>query len=158
MESQEIPRPVMSDLQQIAADLAPKSKLWTPIGMAPHFASIFMLVSTILFAFANSLHDSGFALDNKFIILEDPRLREANQTNIKRIFQEDYWWPKAVSGLYRPLTTLSYLFNYSVLGNQDKAAGYHWVNFALHWLTAVLVYFCVMALMDKLWPALFAAA
>ena len=36
--------------------------------------------------------------------------------------RQDYWWPKAVSGLYRPLTTLSYLFNYHTLGNATHAA------------------------------------
>lgn len=52
-------------------------------------------------AFANTLHNTGFALDNKFIILEDPRLRDNKAENIQQIFQQDYWWPKAVSGLYR---------------------------------------------------------
>jgi len=60
--------------------------------------------------------------------------------------------------LYRPLTTLSYLFNYSVLGNRDNATGYHWVNFLIHWMNAALVYFAVLVLMEKLWPAMFTGA
>lgn len=34
--------------------------------------------------------------------------------------------------MYRPITTLSYLFNYAILGNTDHPAGYHWINLLLH--------------------------
>ena len=136
----------------------PKTGLWPSIGLAPHLAVIAVLGVIVLCAFGNTLHNTGFALDNKFIILEDPRLRDTKTDNVRQIFVEDYWFPKAVSGLYRPLTTLSYLFNYSVLGNHDNAAGYHWINFLLHWINAALVYFMALVLMDKLWPAMFTAA
>ena len=112
----------------------------------------------VLLAFSNTLHNTGFALDNKFIIQEDPRLRQANSDNLKLIFTEDYWWPKAVSGLYRPLTTLSFMFNYAILGNAEHTAGYHWINFLLHWLNASLLYFMALVLLKKLWPAAFTAA
>jgi tetratricopeptide (TPR) repeat protein len=140
------------------ATAAPKTELWTPQGIFRHVAIVFVLGAVVLFSNVNTLRNTGFALDNKFIILEDPRLREASSQNINLIFTQDYWWPKAVSGLYRPLTTLSYLFNYSILGNKDAAAGYHWINFFLHWLNAALVYFMVMVLMDKVWPAFFTGA
>ena len=139
-------------------EAAPKTELWPAMGWAPHLAVIFSLGAIVLFAFANTLHNTGFALDNKFIILEDPRLRDPKWDNVKQIFREDYWWPKAVSGLYRPLTTLTYLVNYSLFGNHDNATGYHWINFFLHWLNAVLVYFVVLVLMEKLWPAMFTGA
>ena len=129
-------------------ELSPKTALWPALGVAPHLAVIFVLGAVVLFTFANTLHNTGFALDNKFIILEDPRLREAKKDNLKLIFQQDYWWPKAVSGLYRPLTTLSYMFNYAVLGNADTSTGYHWINFFLHWANAVLVYLMVLVLME----------
>jgi tetratricopeptide (TPR) repeat protein len=131
--------------------------LWTPCGWAAHLGVVGLLGALVLFTFVNTLRNTEFALDNKFIILEDPRLREAKRENVKAIFQQDYWYPKAVSGLYRPLTTLSYLFNYAVLHSGDKAASYHWVNLVLHWLNAVLVFFFVLVLMDKLWPALLTA-
>jgi tetratricopeptide (TPR) repeat protein len=125
--------------------------------MGTHWGVIALLGALILFTFANSLHDTGFALDNKFIILEDPRLRDTTKDNFRAIVTQDYWFPKAVSGLYRPLTTLSYLFNYTTLGNGEHAAGYHWINFFLHWLNAALVYFVVLVLMEKVWPAALAA-
>ena len=158
------------------AEAGPKTKLWPAVGFLPHVAVVFVLGAVVLFTYCNTLSDTGFALDNKFIILEDPRLRDPcagsaphtkqerddcakrNWENIRLIFTEDYWWPKAVSGLYRPLTTLSYRFNYSVLDNRDHAAGYHWINFILHWANTALVYFTVLVLMERLWPAFFTAA
>jgi protein O-mannosyl-transferase len=141
-----------------SAEAAPKTRLWPSFGILPHVAAVFVLGVVVLFTYCNTVHDTGFALDNKFIILEDPRLRDANHTNISLIFSQDYWWPKAVSGLYRPLTTLSYLFNYYTLGNAAHAAGYHWINFFLHWTNTALVYFAVLVLMERVWPAFFTAA
>ena len=132
--------------------------MWPSLGFVRHVAVVIGLGVIVLLAFSNTLHNTGFALDNKFIIQEDPRLRQLNRENLKLIFTEDYWWPKAVSGLYRPLTTLSFLLNYAVFGNAEHAAGYHWVNLLLHWLNASLLYFMVLALLQKLWPAAFTAA
>jgi len=144
-----------------AATVAPapahKSRLWTAIGLHYHLAVILTLGTLVLFTYANSF-TTGFPLDNKFIILEDPRLRDTKEENLKLIFQQDYWWPKAVSGLYRPLTTASYWLNYSVFGNADQPMGYHWVNFFLHWGNVCLAYFMVMVLMGNVWPAFFVAA
>jgi tetratricopeptide (TPR) repeat protein len=164
------------ETKQLEAEAGPKTRLWPAVGFLPHVGVVFVLGAVVLFAYCNTLTDTGFALDNKFIILEDPRLRDPcagnephtkqerddcakrNWENVRLIFTEDYWWPKAVSGLYRPLTTLSYRFNYSVLDERDHAAGYHWINFFLHWANAALVYFTVLVLMERLWPAFFTAA
>lgn len=152
MESQEI-----TPAREQAA-VARKKQLWAPLGAGPHIAAVLILGAIVLMTFANTLHNTGFALDNKFIILEDPRLKEAKWDNVKQIFTQDYWYPKAVSGLYRPLSTASLLFNYAVLGNRDSATGYHWINLLLHWAAAVLVYFLMMVLLEKNWPAFFTAA
>ena len=88
------------------------------------------LCAAALLAFANSF-GAGFALDNKALILEDPRLQLATPQTLELIFQHTYWWPHGEAGLYRPLTTLSYLFNYAVLDNGTHQAGYHWLNFAV---------------------------
>jgi len=167
---------VAEETHQPDVQTGPKTRLWPSAGVLPHVAVAFVLGAIVLFTYCNTLTNTGFALDNKFIILEDPRLRDVcagsqphtkqerddcakrNWDNIRLIFTQDYWWPKAVSGLYRPLTTLSYRFNYAMLDNRDHAAGYHWINFLLHWANAVLVYFVVLVLMERLWPAFFAAA
>jgi tetratricopeptide (TPR) repeat protein len=127
------------------------------MGPAWHVLAMSVLLVVVGVAYSN-FFVAGFALDNKFIILEDPRLRQATKQNIRLILTEDYWWPKAISGLYRPLTTLSYLFNYAVLDNADHAVGYVAINLALHWLNTVLVYFMVLVVLKHFWPALCTAA
>ena len=164
------------ETQRPKAEAPPKTKLWPSVGFLPHLTVVLTLGLVVLLTYRNTMHDTGFALDNKFIIVEDPRLRDAcmgnpphshqewedcarkNLENIRLIFTEDYWWPKAVSGLYRPLTTLSYRFNYTVMGNKDHAAGYHLINFCLHWANTALVYFAALVLLGRVWPAIFTAA
>ncbi len=131
--------------------------LWPAVGERRHLLVVIGLGAMVFLTYANSFR-TGFALDNKFLILEDPRLREATNKNLKLIFTQDYWYPKAISGLYRPLTTLSYMLNYAVLGNRDHSAGYHAINFMLHWGNAVLVYFAALVVLKQLWPAIFTAA
>jgi len=84
-----------------------------------------------LLAYANSF-TAAFTLDNKLILGGDPRLQSAAWAALKAIFTRDYWWPVFPSNLYRPLTTLSYWANYTLLGNGPHPAGYHWVNLAIH--------------------------
>ena len=108
-------------------------------------------------AFSNSF-SAGFILDNKGLLLQDPRIRELTGENIGLILQHTYWWPTGETGLYRPFTTLSYLFNYAVLGNANMPAGYHWINFLLHLGNVFLVYALARRLLREFWPAFFAAA
>ena len=105
------------------------TSLWVALG----------LCLLTLLAYSNSFV-AGFALDNRGLILEDARIREASSENLALIFQHTYWWPYGESGLYRPLTTLSYLFNYAMLGEATAPAGYHWFNFLLHAANVLLVY------------------
>ena len=118
---------------------------------------VLALCAVTLLAYSNSF-SAGFAFDNKGLLLEDPRIREATPRNIGLILRHTYWWPYGESGLYRPITTLTYLFNYSILGNGDQPAGYHWINFLLHTGNVLLVYALALRLIRKLWPAVFVAA
>jgi protein O-mannosyl-transferase len=158
MDNKPTPRKRRTEAELPAEQPSPAVGLWPAFGVRSHLIAIAVLGAIALLAFGNTLRNTGFALDNKFIILEDPRLRDTKQENIEQVFREDYWYPKAVSGLYRPLTTLSYLFNYSVLGNRERAAGYHRINLMLHWGNAVLVYFMVLVLTQRKWSAFFTGA
>jgi hypothetical protein len=60
--------------------------------------------------------------------------------------------------LYRPVTTISYLFNYAILGNRDHPEGYHWINLALHLVNVLLVYALAGRFLRERWPAFFVAA
>ncbi len=97
-------------------------------------------------------------MDNRGLLLEDSRIHQATAENLSLILRHTYWWPHGESGLYRPAATLSYLFNYAVLGNGDSAAGYHWVNLTLHCGNVLLVYCLALRLMERVWPAALLAA
>jgi hypothetical protein len=106
---------------------------------ARQLAVALTLVAVTLLAYANSFR-AGFPLDNKALILQDTRVHAATRGNVDLILNHTYWWPIGESGLYRPVTTLSYLFNYAVLGNGDRPAGYHAFNLLLHIVNVLLVY------------------
>ncbi len=78
--------------------------------------------------------------DNESAILDDTRVHEANLDNVHRILAESYWENQPNTALYRPVTTLSYLVNYALLGDGANPAGYHWVNLVLHAVNVSLVY------------------
>ena len=114
------------------------------------------LLAASLLVYSNSL-TGGFVFDNKGIILQDPRIQAATSQNISDIFRHTYWWPKGESGLYRPFTTLTYLFNYSILGDGDQPADYHWINLLLHAANAALLYFLLLRLTGNFRIAFFSA-
>jgi hypothetical protein len=106
------------------------------------------LLFITLLAFSNSF-TAGFTLDNKGL-LQDPRIVDLTAHNVGLILHHSYWWPNGEAGLYRPFTTLTYLFNYAILGNRDRPGGYHWLNFLLHAGNVVLVYFLLLRLIGKI--------
>jgi tetratricopeptide (TPR) repeat protein len=67
---------------------------------------------------------------------------------LHRILTGQYW-PTANTGLYRPLDTLSFLFDYAVLGHGTDPYGYHWINFLLHAINIVLVYLLGLAIFQR---------
>ena len=109
-----------------------------------------------LLAFANSFQ-SGFILDNQALLL-DPRIRQATTENVALIFRHTYWWPNGETGLYRPFTSLTYLFNYAVLGGGDQPGGYHWINLILHAGNVLLAFAIARRLLGGILQAFFAAA
>jgi len=114
----------------------------------------------ILAAYANSFH-AGLVLDNSVVIANDPRITKVSHDTLYLIITKNYWWPAFESDLYRPLTTLSYLFNYAILGGGKKPTdpfGYHVVNFFLHWANVCLVLVIARRLSGRLAVAAVAAA
>ena len=99
-------------------------------------------------AYSNSF-EADLVADSAVLVKQDPRIREASSENVGNILHHGYWWPNFESDLYRPVTTLSFLFNYSTLGNHDRPAGYHVLNFLLHWINAVLVLAIVKRLTSR---------
>ena len=116
--------------------------------LLPHLLAALALCLLALLAYSNSFHD-GYTLDSNQLLRADTRIQQATSQNIDQILQHTYWWPYGESGIYRPLATLSYMFNYAVLGNGERSAGYHWVNFLLHFCNVLLVYALILRLMGS---------
>jgi tetratricopeptide (TPR) repeat protein len=104
-----------------------------------HGGRIVALLALVFAAYSNSF-TAGLLFDSAPVIEQDSRIREATSQNIQSIVTGQYWYVNATAGLYRPVTTFSYLVNYAVLGHGARPAGYHWINFALHSMNVALVY------------------
>ncbi len=113
-----------------------KARDWTS---RRHLIAGVGLCLVTLAAYSNSF-GAGFVMDSRGLILQDNRVHAATAENLDLIVGHTYWWPYGESGLFRPLTTLSYQFNYAVLGNGEHPAGYHWLNLMLHMGNVLLVY------------------
>jgi hypothetical protein len=113
------------------------------------------LGALVLAAYSNSFQ-AGLVFDNSKVILQDARIRAATSENVRLILTEGY--NSNTSGLYRPLTTFSYLLNYAVLGNAIHPEGYHWVNLTLHAANVLLVYLLGILVWGESAPAFALAA
>ena len=133
-----------------------RSNAKQPVPVSPWRARAALLLIALA-AYANSF-GLGLAQDSRAIVERDARIRAATADNLSLILGKTYWWPKTGDGLYRPVTTLSLLFNYAVLGNGPHAAGYHAVNFLLHAINVWLLYELALLLFRRAGPAFFAAA
>src|SRR5215831_9182999 len=110
----------------------------------------------VVAAYANGFA-GGLAGDIRGL-LQDTRVHAVSAENLGLIFTHTYWWPYGESGLYRPFTTLSYLFNYAILGNGQSPTGYHVVNLLLHCANVLLVYVLARRLTGQLVPSAALAA
>src|ERR1700734_4206650 len=81
----------------------------------PHGIVALALLVLVVVVWSNSFR-GAFVLDSRFLVLQDPRVHQFNATNLDLIFNRPYLWSPVNSGLYRPFTTLTFLFNYAVLG------------------------------------------
>jgi protein O-mannosyl-transferase len=123
----------------------------------PHVWKIAFLWALVLAAYSNSF-DAGFVFDNESMILQDARVQQATLHNAHRILTESYWVSQPATGLYRPVTTFSYLLNYAILGNGANPAGYHVLNLVLHAINVSLVYAVGILVFGEPAPALALAA
>jgi hypothetical protein len=107
---------------------------------ADRVTDVLLLSALAALLYANSF-GVGLILDSQLVVAQDPRIRAVRSENLRSILTQDYLPVRpAVSGLYRPVTTTSYLVNYAVLGNGTRPAGYHAVNLLLHAANTALLY------------------
>ena len=128
-----------------------------------HVFGCVALLLMVYIVYSNSFQ-SGWVLDNQFVIKLDPRNKQASWENLKLIWEKDYWWPKQDTGAYRPIVSTTYLLNWSVFGNgnheleSDQVIGFHWLNMGAHAVNAVIAYFLMLKLLRRNWAAFLAAA
>ena len=101
--------------------------------LRPH---IFLVAAVALLLYAGTL-DNAFVFDDNAAIRDNPVVHRADPIEI---FSTDYWsgYHADRSGLYRPLTVLTYALQYRFNGNAPFA--YHLLNLLLHAATALLWY------------------
>ncbi|XP_004928023.1 protein O-mannosyl-transferase Tmtc3 [Bombyx mori] len=105
-----------------------------------------VIILACVLVYHNCLY-CGFVFDDISAIKENRDLRP--QTPISNIFLNDFWGTpihkEQSHKSYRPLTVLTFRWNYAVHGLQP--AGYHLVNLLLHALVSLLYYrVCAMFL------------
>ena len=155
--------PVLPAQEESALDVrGERAPYW--VGLR-HLLSLFVLWGFVLAAFWNSF-ESQWVLDNLYIIKLDPRTQSKQWESgpnplvapgVIEYFRQDYWWPKGISGLYRPLTSITYWLNWTVFKGGTDPWGMHVVNMVLHWINAALVYALAFVLARRWAVALLAA-
>jgi tetratricopeptide (TPR) repeat protein len=110
----------------------------------------------LVFATYSNSFQAGLVFDSSRAISRDARIRAVTPENVRLILTGAY--SSTTSGLYRPLTTLSYLLNYAVFGNGIHPAGYHWVNVTVHSVNVLLVYLLGILVFGASAPAFAMAA
>jgi tetratricopeptide (TPR) repeat protein len=142
--------------RQKTASPAPKPAV-APGFLKVHGWRILPLWILVAIAYSNSFQ-AGLVFDNAAIIGQDARIRAVTAGNLSQILHGDYWNTNQTSGLYRPVTTLSYLMNYAVLDNGTRPTGYHWINLALHAMNVAFAYGLGVIVLGDAWLAFALAA
>ena len=86
----------------------------------------FLLILASLIAYSNSFH-AALVFDGPALTFEDKRVASAD---VGKILTTNYWGSRFDSGLYRPVTTLSFAADYA--GSGSDPYGYHVTNFSIH--------------------------
>jgi tetratricopeptide (TPR) repeat protein len=121
-------------------------------GWRLHCWRLLAIWGILFIAYSNSFQ-AGLVFDNSSVIGQDPRIREATPQNIESILTGGYRYSTNSAGLYRPLTTFSFLLNYAVFGNGSRPSGYHWANLVVHGVNVALAYALSIAVFGETAPA-----
>jgi len=90
-------------------------------------------------AYVNSL-GNGFAYDDRGVVVENPVVREGS---VREVFTSPYWpLPVERAGLYRPVTTLTFLLEWRLFGDDPRP--FHAANVLLHATVSLLVFLLLL--------------
>jgi len=119
---------------------------------------IFLVALAVaLFAWVLYLPSLGnpFIWDD-LILIGSPEIQTLDAATVKRLFTTNFWdVSDATSGMYRPLTSLSFHTDYQVYGNQP--AGFHQTNIILNAAVCAMVFLVLLEMFSNPLLALLAA-
>lgn len=124
-------------------------------GVTP-ITALLVLALAVALAYGNALR-TGLPLDAGPLVLGNPAVRALTWENVRTLWTSDYWAPFGTNGLYRPLTTSSFLIDWSVLGSAQEPFGYHATNLVLHYGCAAAMFALLGLAGSSARPALLAA-
>jgi cytochrome c-type biogenesis protein CcmH/NrfG len=113
-------------------------------------ALAFLLAVVVFVAFAPSLTNGFVNSDDNVYITENTAIRALSWQNLRAIFGSSF------TGVYVPLTVLSYALEYQVFGLNPT--GYHVDNLLLHVANCLLVFWLMLLLGSGPWVAVAVAA
>lgn len=106
----------------------------------PRPSILFLLVALLaILVYLNSLPGSFF-MDDVEIVARNPLV---HTPDLLKILTSDYWGEQINSGLYRPLTIISFVVNRWILGSEPWC--FHLVNVLLHAATSGLLGLALLA-------------
>jgi tetratricopeptide (TPR) repeat protein len=118
------------------------SKIYEPHHSRSYFIAFGLLFFLLLASYANSFHSSWHLDDEANIIGNQPlHLKDLNPDSILGTF---FASPVASGKMFRPIANLTIALNWYI--GQDRVTGYHIVNFAIHLVTAFLLYLTIIDL------------
>ncbi len=117
--------------------------------------TILVLLAAVALSFViygNSIR-GDFVFDDRVVVQERHDLKDLG--NLFNLFVSPYHQNTPQSGLFRPLTMVSYSLNYAILGNSP--AGFHVVNIILYGLSSFLAFLVILKLSNSRRLAYFSA-
>lgn len=109
------------------------------------FFSILVFISLSFFLYINNIN-GDFVFDDYPRIVESPDIRELS--NIPQFFVSPFHYQNPETGIFRPLTVISFAINYSMWG--FSSWGYHLTNIIMHGLVgAILFQFIINIFREK---------
>lgn len=106
---------------------------------------IFTLIFILSFILFGNGINGDFVFDDRSVIVGHPLMEDS--VGVFKAFLHPYHFDRPQSGLYRPLTTASYVLNWHIFSGHSQ--GFHLVNIFLHAVTTSLIYSIVLRLKNR---------
>lgn len=119
--------------------------------MKDNTKNIFIIIAIITLTFLSYINtlNNSFVYDDNTYVVENRQIRSI--ANIPNAFVSSYPPDSKEQGLYRPMVTISYIFDYAIWGLNPK--GFHLTNLILHILTSIIVYLLAFEIIKSRWPS-----